>query len=181
LPPWKKSLNEKEYQLTDIPFFTFADISKCGHYRWLLGRSFAREGVTALWIGVNPSTADERVDDQSIRKLYGFGDRLGVNHWLVANLFAYRATDVRELAKVSDPVGHSCNNYLLSAIGRAELIIAGWGRIDKVPANLRYRVDEVVALVHQRGKQLMCWGTCDDGSPRHPLMLSYSTPLEVWR
>lgn len=166
--------------MADIPFFTFADISSCGHYRWMLGRAFDRPGQTALWIGVNPSTADEAQDDQSIRKLYGFGERLGINKWLVGNLFAYRATDVNELARVSNPVGKRCDEFLEGMAQQADIVIAGWGRIDKVPQPLRYRVDEVAALVRRRGKELWCWGICQDGSPRHPLMVPYSQPLEVW-
>jgi hypothetical protein len=134
-----------------------------------------------MWIGVNPSTADAEIDDQSIRKLYGFAQKLHIGQWLVGNLFAYRATDVNEIAVVPDPVGPGNNSYLVSMIQEAETIVAGWGRADKVPLHLRGRIDEVVELVHSRNKQLMCWGTCQDGSPRHPLMVPYSTRLELWR
>lgn len=167
--------------MTDIPFFTFADISEGGRYRWMLGRAFDRPGNTALWIGVNPSTADERQDDQSIRKLYGFGERIGVSKWLVGNLFAYRATNVGELRRVDDPIGWRCDEFLRGMIQQADLIIAGWGRIDKVPQPLRYRVNRVAALVRTQGKDLWCWGTCQDGSPRHPLMVPYAQQLEVWK
>lgn len=159
---------------------SYAELSLDGLYRWKLGRVVDRPGKVALWIGVNPSTADAEQDDQSIRKLYGFGMKLGVREWMVGNLFAYRATNVNELAQVRDPVGLACDSYLEFMIERADLVIAGWGRIDKVPSDLRHRVDEVVKLVHDQGKQLMCWGTCQDGSPRHPLMIPYTTRLGLW-
>lgn len=158
-----------------------AELSLDGRYRWTLSRTLGKPGRTALWIGVNPSTADAEKDDHSIRKLYGFGERLNIRTWWVGNLFSYRATDVNELALVQDPVGPGSDYYLTDMIKEADLVIAGWGRIDKVPPHLRYREAEVIALVHKEGKQLMCWGTCQDGSPRHPLMVPYSTNLEVWR
>lgn len=158
-----------------------AELSLDGLYRWKLGRIVTQGDKIALWIGVNPSTADAEYDDQSIRKLYGFGERLGIREWMVGNLFAYRAADVNELAHAPDPVGVACDTYLREMVNRADLVIAGWGRIDKVPSALRHRVTEVVQLVNQAGKQLMCWGTCQDGSPRHPLMIPYTTPLEMWQ
>ena len=155
-----------------------ADLSPDGVYRYRLERRVAGSGRTALWIGVNPSTADSTIDDASIRKLYGFGELLGIKRWLVGNLFAYRATQVTELAGAQDPIGPSNDRHLASMIDEAELVIVGWGRIDKVPKRLRERADDIMGLVALRDKRPMCWGKCDCGSPRHPLMLAYSTPLE---
>jgi hypothetical protein len=166
--------------MTGILRSTSAAISPDGLYRWMLGREFEHPGRTALWVGVNPSTADAEQDDQSIRKLYGFGERLGISKWLVGNLFAYRATDVNELARATDPIGARCDEFLEKMTGQADVVIAGWGRVDKVPQRLRHRVDDVANRIVGTGKNLMCWGTCQDGSPRHPLMVPYSQPLEVW-
>lgn len=157
-----------------------AQISPDGMYRWRLERLVDTGALTALWLGVNPSTADASIDDQSIRKLYGFGERLNVQRWLVGNPFAFRATRINELREALDPVGPFNDLFLREMIRSADLVIAGWGRIDKVPAGLRGRFDEVIEMVQAYGKVPYCWGTCDDGSPRHPLMLSYDTPLEVW-
>jgi hypothetical protein len=54
------------------------------------------------------------------------------------------------------------------------------GRWHRQPAQLQGRVAHVVALLRETGKPIWCWGRTVDGHPRHPLMLSYSTPLEVW-
>jgi hypothetical protein len=159
---------------------TYAELSLDGLYRWMLGRVVEQPGSKALWIGVNPSTADAEQDDQSIRKLYGFGEKLGIQEWMVGNLFAYRSTDVKELANVTDPVGDLCDHYLRFMIDKADHIIGGWGRIDKVPPALAHRVEKVVAMVKEQNKKIWCWGTCQDGSPRHPLMVPYSTRLVVW-
>ena len=53
-----------------------AIISACGTYRYRLEREGRGDGATAV-IMVNPSTADATLDDPTIRKLRGFGDRYG--------------------------------------------------------------------------------------------------------
>jgi hypothetical protein len=156
-----------------------ACLSDSGVYRWWLERHVG-EGKSALWIGVNPSTADAKRDDASIRKLYGFGERLGIGSWYVANKFAFRATNVRKLARVEDPIGWGCDATLRIAMDQVDLIIVGWGSIGKLPLRLRDRWRHIVALAEDLDVELHCWGTCNDGHPRHPLMLSYDTPLQKW-
>jgi hypothetical protein len=162
--------------------FKGAVLSPDEAYRYSLVRAsnMMRTGKTALWIGVNPSTAHATVDDASIRKLYGFAKVLEIDNWLVGNLFAYRATDVKELAGVEDPVGPDNDGRLRLLMREAQLVIVGWGRADKVPPRLQYRWREIVRMAEEEGCKLMCWGTCSDGHPRHPLMLAYTTPLEPW-
>jgi hypothetical protein len=157
-----------------------AQLSVCGLYRYKLTRKVGDGGYKALWIGVNPSTADASIDDASIRKLYGFGRRLNVDEWMVGNLFAYRATDVRELAKVDDPVGPNNDGYLAEMIEAADIIFAGWGQIGKVPPRLRHRWRDLLLITQVFDRVMWCWGTCSDGHPRHPLMLPYDTPMVPW-
>lgn len=151
-----------------------------GPYRYMLNR-YLGPGKTALWIGVNPSTADAEADDQSIRKLYGLGKKDGIGTWYVGNLFAWRATNVKELAAAEDPVGPNCDSHLFNMMLSSDLVIAGWGRIDKVPGRLRRRVHEIAKLTRDSGHLLECWGRCNDGSPVHPLMIPYSSELRLWQ
>ncbi|HVJ71696.1 MAG TPA: DUF1643 domain-containing protein [Sphingomicrobium sp.] len=157
-----------------------ACLSESKVYRWWLERHIDGGGKSALWIGVNPSTADGKVDDTSIRKLYGFGDRLGIKSWYVANKFAFRATDVRKVARAEDPIGWGCDMTLRLAMQQVDLVIVGWGAIGKLPPRLQNRWRDIVAMADEFNVDLHCWGVCKDGHPRHPLMLSYDTPLEKW-
>jgi hypothetical protein len=160
--------------------YRYALMSPDGQYRYKLVRTSSAEGRTALWLGINPSTADGEVDDASIRRLYGFGERLGIGTWLVGNLFAYRATDVKKLASAEAPIGPETDKYLAEMMAEANLVIAGWGSIGKVPRHLRPRWKEVVGLAQRHGRDLLCWGTCADGHPLHPLMLPYTSVLRTW-
>lgn len=159
-----------------------AAISPCGTYRYTLNRIVdpLLGGRHVALIGVNPSTADATNDDATIRKELGFAARLGWCEITKVNLFAYRATDVRELATASDPIGPRNDEYLEWAIANNPLIVACWGPLAKLPKHLRGRWCEVVAMAERLGKPLHCFGTAQDGQPRHPLMLAYATPLVPW-
>jgi len=155
-----------------------AIISDCGLYRYWLERQTFSAGATAV-IMVNPSTADATLDDPTIRKLRGFGERYGWGRVIVGNLFAYRATDVRELGKVADPIGPD-NDYWLSRIfGTVDRVVCAWGPLGKQPKALRGRASYVRGMIAQAGLDAYSIGPlCKDGEPAHPLMLPYASAIE---
>lgn len=155
-----------------------AIISPCGAYRYRLERELG-DGPTVAVIMVNPSTADAVENDATIRKLLGFGTRNGWGKIIVGNLFAYRATDVRELATAADPIGPENNVHLAQALTDAERVIVAWGPASKLPRRLRGRWRTIQSLAGSR--PLWTIGkTAKDGHPCHPLMLPYSLELQPW-
>jgi len=130
---------------------------------------------------VNPSTANDQMDDATIRKVIGFSNRLGAGWAIVGNKFAFRATDVRDLKAARDPIGPDNDAHLAEIIACAPTVIAAWGPLAKLPKPLRRRWIKVAGLCRQIGRPLMCLGVANDGQPRHPLMLSYDTPITEWR
>jgi len=137
-------------------------------------------GPIAALLGVNPSTADAIENDATIRKDIGFGRRLGWRRIIKGNKFGWRATDVRELARVADPIGRETDRHLEQIMRDADLVVACWGPLAKLPARLRNRWRDVAAIAEAVGKPLYCFGTAGDGQPLHTLMLPYSTPLQLW-
>lgn len=157
-----------------------AVISECGHYRYRLERDGHGLDSTAV-IMVNPSTADADRDDATIRKLRGFGRRHAWGRIIVGNLFAYRATDVRELATASDPIGPENDDHLKRIVHSVPCVIFAWGPTAKLPRGLRERWRTVDTLVRAAGHQPYCIaGPAQDGQPRHPLMLPYSAEIMPW-
>jgi hypothetical protein len=152
-------------------------ISACGKYRYRLDRDGLSGKGTVVWIMVNPSTADATEDDATIRRVRGFSQRLGFARFTVGNLFAYRATDVRELRTVADPIGPRNDDQLHLMVGSADLVIVAWGPVAKQPPVLRDRFKTVIKMIPKP----MCLGVAQDGHPRHPLMLANDTPLQNWR
>lgn len=157
-----------------------AIISDCGKYRYRLERRC--EGMdTTVIVMVNPSTADAEQDDATIRKLIGFGNRNQWGRLIVGNLFAYRATDVRELGQVDDPVGPENNAHLWRMICAADRIVCAWGPITKQPRmwqGLRWR-----KFVELAGSVPMfsIGQTAKCGHPKHPLMLPYDSAILAWK
>jgi hypothetical protein len=158
-----------------------AIISDCGTYRYRLERHALSGAGAVAWIMVNPSTADATTDDATIRKVIGFSERMGAGWAIVGNKFAYRATDVRELKGARDPVGPDNDQHLFEIMADAEKVIAAWGPLAKLPPALRRRWYRVARIAEAMGKPLMCFGTANDGHPRHPLMLAYDTPMIEWK
>ncbi|MEO7469918.1 MAG: DUF1643 domain-containing protein [Sphingobium limneticum] len=157
-----------------------AIISSCGLYRYRLARDFYRPGPVAAVFMVNPSTADASVNDPTITRLLGFGARLGWHSLIVGNVCAYRATKVRELATCGDPVGPDNEHHVRQIMRDADIHIAAWGPVAKLPREHRERWRMVADCAADEGFDLMCWGTAQDGHPRHPLMLAYDTKLQPW-
>jgi hypothetical protein len=63
--------------MTDLLTQSAAVVSECGLYSYSLTRRWAH-GPKALFVMLNPSTADAMVDDPTIRRCIGFARRQGV-------------------------------------------------------------------------------------------------------
>jgi hypothetical protein len=157
-----------------------AVISSCGTWRYRLERDLGRSGPVAAIFGVNPSTADAIKNDQTIKKDMGFGERLGWGRIIKGNKFAFRATDVNELKRAIDPIGPENDAYLEQIMRDADVHVVAWGPLAKLPIHLRPRWRAVDRIAKRVGCRLMCFGTAQDGHPRHTCMLGYSTPLIEW-
>ena len=155
---------------------SWADVSQCGKYRYRLTRQWSTKdawgGTTArVFIMLNPSTADENSDDPTIRRCVRFGQALGYCAIDVVNLFAYRATNPKELLSLNrndDPVGVG-NQYSIESVCNAQdcgMIIAAWGAHGG-----HLGQDETVLGWLKRPHLVHALGLTKDGKPRHPLYL----------
>jgi hypothetical protein len=127
-----------------------------------------------LWIGLNPSTADEARLDPTLTRIAAFSKRAGFDGFWMANLFALRTPYPEEMMKADDPVGPENDAWLRRGAERCERIVAAWG----VTGTYQARADAVVRLL--AGREWSCLGTTQDGHPRHPLYVPARQPFEVW-
>jgi hypothetical protein len=95
----------------------------------------------------------------------------------VANLFALRATDPRELYKAADPVGPENDAHVRAAAEQCHPVVCAWG----VHGGLRLRDERVGRLLVDVGVPVACLGTTKDGHPRHPLYVAAKTELVPYR
>lgn len=154
-----------------------AIISECGQYRYQLTRP--PEGhpdkTTALFVMLNPSTADASLDDPTIRRCRGFAKLWGCAGVTVANLYALRSTDPKALWGHDDPVGPHNDVYLSMLAREYKDVICAWG------ANARAdRVEAAVRIFSNVGARLFCFGQTRSGAPKHPLYIAANQPLLPW-
>ncbi|MGA2231917.1 MAG: DUF1643 domain-containing protein [Tepidisphaeraceae bacterium] len=141
-----------------------ATFSPCRRYRYVLRRTWDAAGQTVLFIGLNPSTADAKHDDPTIRRCIRFAADWGFGSLIVANLFAYRATKPADLRRAADPIGPRNNFWLAQLQKQADLTIAAWG-IHGAHLNRDRHVLGKLSRLH-------CLGKTKAGHPRHPLYLA---------
>ncbi len=159
----------------------YAKLSPDGVYRYQLWRDVQRNGGPLFaFFGVNCSTADADTDDATVRKWTGFTLRNGGSRFVVGNPFAFRATDVRELAKAADPIGPENDHHLGNIILQADILVPCWGNETKVPERLRYQFTRLRQRIYDARKPVKIFGLTGRGDPMHPLMLGYDTPLVDW-
>lgn len=155
-----------------------ADID--GPHRYSLTREWLPERRPMVVIGVNPSTADATTNDPTIRRCLGFAYAAGCGSLVMVNLFAWRATDVRELGgNHGDVVGPRNDAALLAAcqLPRA-IVVAAWGSDRKLPPWHQGRPSAVVAMLARENVVLHVLDTTKDGQPAHPLYLPATcTPM----
>jgi len=130
-------------------------------YRYSLTRAWNQTGGRCVFIGLNPSTADEIKNDNTVRLCIGFAKSWGYGALTMLNAFAFRSTYPRDLYKIDDPIGPDNDKWILDEIKNANLVVAAWG----VHGKYLDRHNKLIALV----PFLHCIGITKDGFPRHPL------------
>lgn len=150
--------------------------SDCENYRYSLTRTWDANGTRATFVMLNPSTATEVQNDPTVERCERRSRALGFGAFQVTNIFAYRATDPRDMRAQSDPNGPDNDTAILAAADWADAIICAWGTHG---AHLD-RGAQVSALLRAQTKPLHHLGLSKAGHPKHPLYISYAQPLIDW-
>ncbi len=166
-----------------------AVISECGRYRyWLHRRWMFGQGWT-VFIILNPSTADAVFDDPTIRRCINFAKDFGSMGLIVVNLFAWRATDPRELLNDKiDATGPENHAYVVRACELAARheddgmggmhipgkVICAWGAH---PTATPQQTKELMGWIDAAHGQAFCLGLTKSGLPRHPLYVAARTEI----
>lgn len=149
--------------------------SDCGLYRYALTREWGA-GRRMMFVMLNPSTADELRNDATVERCERRARQLGCGAFRVTNLFAFRATDPRDLKRAESPVGPGNDAALTEGADWADLVLCGWG----AHGAHRGRDAEVAALLRGACRDLWHLGLTKAGAPRHPLYISYAVQPALW-
>ena len=148
-----------------------ATFSPCRRYRYTLARQWIGGAGTINFIGLNPSTADETQDDPTIRRCIGFAKSWGFSGLCMLNLFAFRATDPREMMAAADPIGEDNDGAIALHVGQNDTV-AAWG------AGGWYRGRG--PYIHEIYPQLKMLRLTQGGHPAHPLYLPKTLTPQEW-
>ncbi len=128
-----------------------------------------------MWIGLNPSTADEQQLDPTLRRIRGFCIVNDFNCFYMLNIFAFRATDPKVMKQESDPTGPENDRWLREISDKCSIVVACWGTHGKHVG----RGEEVIRLFSKHRKKLHCLDRTKDGHPMHPLYMPGDAKLKV--
>ncbi len=120
-----------------------------------------------MFIGLNPSTANEHEPDRTITRVKGFAQDLGFGGFFMMNLFPFVTAYPEEL-QTMDAIHQEINDvWLARASEKCQSIIFAWGNF-KIA---RHRSKEIVA----RFRDGLALIINKNGSPRHPLYVKAKT------
>lgn len=142
-------------------------------YRYALWRIWgSSDKGMVMFIGLNPSTADESLNDATIRRCIGFAKDWGYGGMYMCNLFSYVSTDPKALITSGEPI--EINNFWLEKIAEnSAKVVFAWGAF-KMHKDRMLQVAEMFPDAY-------CIGKSKEGFPKHPLYLAKNSELIKYR
>ncbi len=141
-------------------------------YRFLLWR-YWNDSPRVLFIGLNPSTADELQNDATIRRCIGFAQKWGYGGMYFCNLFAYVSTEPRRLS-CAEAIHKGNIPAITMALSLSVMAVVAWGDGVKLVSNGLLVAEHINRIVSPS----MCFGLTKSGNPKHPLYLPVDAELK---
>jgi hypothetical protein len=143
-----------------------AEFSDCRNYRYVLWRIWDVSKPKVMFIGLNPSTANEVSDDPTIRRVKSMAKGWGFGGVYMANLFSFVTAYPDELLKCPDPVNGN-DLWLYKIAAQCNEVVFAWGSFKEA----QERAKKVIAMF-PNAKALHI---NKNGSPKHPLYIKGDT------
>jgi len=152
-----------------------AEFSTDRNYRYALWRIWNEDKPLVMFIGLNPSTANEREDDPTIRRVMRFAYDHGHGGFFMMNLFAWVTPYPHVLETTKDALGDA-DEWLEKVNLKCETVCFCWGAFGepKDRQYIRLRARQII----DRYPAAMCLGKTKTGHPAHPLYLPASTKMQ---
>lgn len=155
---------------------TGATFSPCGQYRYKLWRIWDASQPAAVFIMLNPSTADEVTNDPTVERCERRARAMGYGGLRVANIFALRSTDPKALYEHDAPVGADNNEAIIESAAGAGIVVCAWGRHGLHIGRGR----TVLEMLRKAGVTPRYLKLNKDGTPAHPLYIGYDVLPKPW-
>lgn len=140
--------------------------------RWWLSRTWSEALGHVLFVGLNPSKADEKIDDMTVKKGMGFAARWKHGGTFHANAYPLVSTDPKKLVACTEEEIRKNDEQLLRLAAMSRKVVLAWGAFPKH----RARFAAIAELL--KPYRPLCVGRTADGYPQHISRIGYDTPLE---
>lgn len=141
-------------------------------YRYVLWRAWKKNPKMLMFIGLNPSTANENKNDNTITKLVKITQNNGYDGFWMLNLFALISTDPNNLLnQCISTIGSKNDQFLRRYALRSEKVVFCWGSFSQAYEPLGdflsdSRADQVAKMFPG---ERYCLQHNSTGRPKHPL------------
>ena len=152
--------------------------SPCRKYRYRLSQIWDESKDPLYWLMLNPSTADEVKNDPTVERCERRARMWNYGGSVVLNIFAYRATDPKDMRARKDPVGPDNDKWIreLAAMSNKVTVIGGWGEHGKHGE----RGQAIRDIFKAENGRLQALKINASGHPAHPLYIGYDkTPFAM--
>ena len=161
-----------EYLISDAHF------SPDEKYRYWLKRIWDTSKPVLNSVGLNPSKAGKKTDDPTIKREVGLAFSLGYGGLCKYNLFAKVTPNPKRLGPPEiDPIGPENDLFLFTLAEVLADTVFCWGSWNGRAPGFKVRADELRKIFTDAHKQVYCFGTNQDGEPKHPLYLPSDAKL----
>lgn len=152
-------------------FTSGAVFDKKRNYRYALMRIWDNSKPKVAFIGLNPSTANEKTNDNTITKVVKIAANNGFGGLYMLNLFAFITAHPHVLMCADDPIGNN-DEYIDHYSRVSKEIVFCWGAFKQA----KERAKEVI----KKYPGALCLDHNADRSPKHPLYCRDNTTLKPY-
>tara|TARA_B100000959_G_C14880025_1_gene582112 strand:+ start:597 stop:1049 length:453 start_codon:yes stop_codon:yes gene_type:complete len=129
-------------------------------HRYLLSRIWDLNNENILFIMLNPSSADEDLDDPTTKKIIRFSKKWGFGGMHICNLYTYRTSNPKKLFSIPKNKRGNNKNEIKKYAEKCSKVVYAWGNKEKVPSWLNEMVLNPTYIELSK-----------EGIPKHPLYL----------
>ena len=150
--------------------------SDCELYRMRLSIHWDRSKPSINFLMLNPSTATERKNDPTVEGCEQRARAWGYGSLIVTNIFAFRATDPREMMSHPEPVGPGNDYFIIESARECLVTVAAWGN----HGSHKLRGAEVRNMLRTYEIRPFIFAVNKTGEPKHPLYVARNVPAVPW-
>lgn len=155
----------------------FSDDRKHRYTLWRQLDNYQENNPYCVFLGLNPSVANEEINDPTITRCMKWTKNMHETAMYMLNIFSMISTDPYVM-KIDREPNREENDLIIKNLTHhqnAKIIILCCGTHGKYLD----RLSKISYLL--KDVNLYCFGKNLDGTPKHPLYLSYKTSLKLYK